>query len=404
MEHKIQDLFEFIRNGANIKQGEPGGYPITRIETISSGEINRNKMGYAGLTDLKKYENYILEDQDLLMSHINSEKHLGKCAIYHKKDNEIIIHGMNLLGLRVKKEMILPKFAVYLFQTNKFKKSLSKIIKKSVNQASFAVNDLKKIKVDIPDIEQQQRIVSILDSCISLKRKRQSQITALDELTKSLFLEMFGDPRINPRAWDTKNLTQIVVKDKRAIKRGPFGGALKKEIFVDSGYLVYEQYHAINDDFTVNRYFITEEKYNELEAFRVMPGDLIVSCSGVTLGRIAEIPANAQEGIINQALLKLTLDTNVMNKEFFKFVFRSEHIQSILFSVSRGSGVPNLPSMSVMKQIEFLCPPIQMQNIFEEKISYINIEIFKLKESLIEMENLYNSLLQKAFKGELFQD
>ncbi|WP_108307222.1 hypothetical protein [Metalysinibacillus jejuensis] len=144
MEHKIQDLFEFIRNGANIKQGEPGGYPITRIETISSGEINRNKMGYAGLTDLKKYENYILEDQDLLMSHINSEKHLGKCAIYHKKDNEIIIHGMNLLGLRVKKEMILPKFAVYLFQTNKFKKSLSKIIKKSVNQASFAVNDLKK--------------------------------------------------------------------------------------------------------------------------------------------------------------------------------------------------------------------------------------------------------------------
>lgn len=82
--YKLGDLFKFIRNGANIKQGIPGGYPITRIETISKGEINRNKMGYAGIEDITGYEKYILQDGDILTSHINSEIHLGKSALYKK--------------------------------------------------------------------------------------------------------------------------------------------------------------------------------------------------------------------------------------------------------------------------------------------------------------------------------
>ena len=80
---KLNEVFEFIRNGASIKQFDTKeGYPITRIETIANGYVDLNKMGYANIMDLNKYEDYLLQNGDILMSHINSEKHLGKVAIY----------------------------------------------------------------------------------------------------------------------------------------------------------------------------------------------------------------------------------------------------------------------------------------------------------------------------------
>jgi type I restriction enzyme M protein len=87
--------------------------------------------------------------------------------------------------------------------------------------------------------------------------------------------------------------------------RGPFGGSLKKEIFKSSGYLVYEQFHAINNDFTFGRYYIDEAKFNEMKRFEVFPNDILISCSG-TMGKIAIVPDGNIKGIINQALLKLT--------------------------------------------------------------------------------------------------
>ena len=77
-------------------------------------------------------------------------------------------------------------------------------------------------------------------------------------------------------------------KTPNSIKRGPFGSSLKKEVFVPSGVKIYEQQHAINNDFTLGQYYVDEAKYQELKVFRVSPGDLIISCSG-TIGKIIEI-------------------------------------------------------------------------------------------------------------------
>ncbi|MEC5271513.1 restriction endonuclease subunit S domain-containing protein [Caldifermentibacillus hisashii] len=215
-------------------------------------------------------------------------------------------------------------------------------------------------------------------------------------------MEMFGDPITNPKNWVKLTLPEFSSKDKYSIKRGPLGGALKKEIFVKEGYLVYEQYHAINDDFSMERYFIDEKKFEELKAFEVKPKDLIISCSGVTLGRIAEIPLNAPKGIINQALLKLTLDSNKMNNTFFKFLFRHPNIQDILFGFSRGSGIPNFPPMSEVKSIEFICPPIELQNDFEKKVNIILQKKTAFEKGLNKVEYFFSSIMQQSFKGELF--
>ena len=159
MEKTIDECFSQIKNGANIKQGiKKGGYPITRIETISNDKFNRDKMGYAGITDPLQYEDYLLEDNDLLMSHINSPQYLGRTVLYKKEQNEIIIHGMNLLKLKAVNS-VNPAYAKYYFYGRKFRQQISKIAKKSVNQASFAIADKKKKKRDLPDIDKQNIIV-----------------------------------------------------------------------------------------------------------------------------------------------------------------------------------------------------------------------------------------------------
>ena len=260
---------------------------------------------------------------------------------------------------------------------------------------------LSKLEVPILPIKNQIIISNILDHANNIIQKNKDIIFKYSLLTQSVFIKMFGDPRHNNNNWPLKSLPEFISNENHSIKRGPYGGSLKKEIFVKEGYLVYEQYHAINDDFSMARYFISDQKYKELKAFKVKPGDLIVSCSGVTLGRIAQIPENAKSGIINQALLKISLDYSKMNPTYFKFLFRDAYIQDILFGISRGSGMPNFPPMPSIKAIKFMVPPINLQNNFNDIIKSIEKLQDLSYKSLRKSEELFQSLFQRAFKGEL---
>ena len=168
--------------------------------------------------------------------------------------------------------------------------------------------------VELPTIEKQKNIVMKLDKILEVIDNQNKQLELLDEAIKARFVEMFGT--IYDKKFDMKTLPDIFSSDKNSIKRGPFGGALKKEDFLEDGYMVYEQRHAIHEDFKYAKYYVSPEKYESMIGFKVVPGDLIISCSG-TLGRIAEVPIGAKEGIINQALLKISLNKDIMNNQFF---------------------------------------------------------------------------------------
>ena len=285
-----------------------------------------------------------------------------------------------------------------LFLKSKFNYLRDKCTGATIPHISRA--SLEELEIPNMAIETQKRIVKILDESQELINKRKEQIKALDELVKSKFIEMFGTPM--EKKFIGKTLPEIISEDKYALKRGPFGGSLKKDDFIQEGYLVYEQRHAIHNDFEYAKYFISKEKYDEMIMFKVEPKDLLVSCSGVTLGRISEVPEGAKEGIINQALLKITLNQNIMNNIYFMQLFRNEQIQDRLFGFSRGSGIPNFPSMNEVKSMEFLCPPIELQNKFADFVKQLDKLKFELEKSLKELEDNFNSLMQRAFKGELF--
>ena len=253
---------------------------------------------------------------------------------------------------------------------------------------------MRTMKIPCLEINEQQEIVQKIKKIESILNDLNGQLDLLDELIKARFVEMFGT--IYDKKFDMKTLPDIVSSDKNSIKRGPFGGALKKEDFLEDGYMVYEQRHAIHEDFEYAKYYVSPEKYESMIGFKVVPGDLIISCSG-TLGRIAEVPMGAKEGIINQALLKISLNKDIMNNQFFIYQFRSKEIQDMLFGISRGSGIANMPSMNEVKAFKFICPPLELQNQFASFVKEIDKSRSRIQKSLEASQELFDSLMQEYF-------
>ena len=217
-----------------------------------------------------------------------------------------------IAGLSLKEDSNILK--EYLYYYLKSKKKDVNNLGRGVAQNNINLSLLRKFRIPVIPLHQQEKIIGVLDNVSNTINNYEREIYLLDELVKARFVEMFGT--IYDKKFDMKTLPDIVSSDKNSIKRGPFGGALKKEDFLEDGYMVYEQRHAIHEDFEYAKYYVSPEKYESMIGFKVVPGDLIISCSG-TLGRIAEVPMGAKEGIINQALLKITLNKDIMNNQFF---------------------------------------------------------------------------------------
>jgi len=173
--------------------------------------------------------------------------------------------------------------------------------------------------------------------------------------------------------------------------RGPFGGALKKDCFVQSGFAVYEQQHAIYRQFSTIRYYIDKEKFEELKRFELRAGDLIMSCSG-TMGKVAKVPKGIEKGIINQALLKLTPSENI-NLDFLTYWMESKSFQDQLSGNTHGAAIKNIASVKILKDLEIPLPPLPEQ----QKIAAILDAADKLKQKDQQLIEKYNTLSQSLF-------
>jgi len=255
-------------------------------------------------------------------------------------------------------------------------------------------------KIPVPPLSEQKCIAAILEKADRLRRLRQYARKLSDTFLQSVFLEMFGDPVTNPKGWRELSIEEIAAKEKYALKRGPFGGSLKKEIFVEKGFKVYEQQHAITKDFSIGSYYIDEDKYQSMIAFKLDPGDFIISCSG-TVGQIARVPINAEPGIINQALLKIKFNSSILTPEYFEVLFETDSIQAELFEVTRGSGIRNFPPMTTIRAFQIPVPPMNIQERFTRVVTRYNTLKEKQSEGSRQAEYLFQSLLHRAFRGEM---
>lgn len=197
-----------------------------------------------------------------------------------------------------------------------------------------------------------------------------------------------------PEEWIIIKLVDLVERGSEGIRRGPFGGALKKEYFVPEGYAVYEQQNIIHNQFQNNRYFINKDKYDELTAFSVNESDILISCSG-TVGKVAIVPPKIKPGIMNQALLRFRANKNYVDRLFLFYMLSSEGIQSKIINLAHGSTIKNIAPISKIKQIKVALPPLEEQQKITKILSTVDKLIKNIDELLVKNQELKKGLMQK---------
>ena len=384
----LEECFYQIRNGANIKQGVlDGGYPITRIETTSDGRFNREKMGYAGITDLSKYESYVLEDGDLLMSHINSVQYLGRTVLYKKKDTEEkIIHGMNLLSLKANKDVIKPEYARYYFCSSSFKKQITRIAKKSVNQASFTVADLKKLVVDVPPLSEQMKIAEILDCVNEVIFTRRQELQKLDDLVKARFVEMFGDV-VNSPKYSGIPLGDICSTLSGGTPTTKVPAYYQGNIpWISTPYLGNSRINGSSA-----KAYITEEAINN-SSTHLIPANTIMFGIRVGVGKssIIDEPMCANQDIV--ALMGI--DTGKYNLLFIKHTL--DGYQSHFDSIKKGATILGITTED-LKNVLVPNVDIDLQNQFATFAEQTDKSKAAIQKSLDKLQTLFDKLMQEYF-------
>jgi len=269
---------------------------------------------------------------------------------------------------------------------------------RGVAQANINGSVLKKLEIPLPPLEEQKRIAKILDAADTLRRQRRQALAELDTFLQSTFLDLFGDPVTNPKAWEVLALTSIV-DGKYGIKAGPFGSSLKKEDYTSEGYRIYGQEQVIAGRFDIGNYYIDKEKYEKLKSCAVKPGDLLVSLVG-SYGKILVVPEGIQEGIINPRLLKITPTQSLVMPMFLSKILQTEGIQSRLESLSHG-GTMGILNAGILKQLQIPLPPLDLQQRFADIVTRVEAQKARMRSQLTELDTLFASLQQRAFNGEL---
>ena len=270
--------------------------------------------------------------------------------------------GRGLASIRPIKDFYLKEYIFYLLKSKK-----DELNKLGTGSTFKAINKsvLENLKVPILNVNDQTKIVKQLDMIKHIIKKEKTQISFFDNLIKSRFVEMFGDPEINPKNWE-----QVTVKDVcSSIVRGPFGSMLKKEFFVEKGkntYKVYEQKNAIQKNAFIGTYYVDSKKFTELKRFECISGDILMSCSG-TMGKLYQLPTNCEKGLINQALCKFTLNSKILPVVFLTYM--NETIGKL---ETKGSGIKNIAAVSYVKAMPINIPPIELQYQFANFVEQVN--------------------------------
>lgn len=385
---KLSEVSSFIRNGLSIKQDSSlSGVPITRIETISDRTVNLEKCGYA---DLKPTDNldYKLEKGDILISHINSPKHLGKSAQFNGEEH--LIHGMNLLCLRPS-DKVDARYLYLAINSSHFLNQLPNISNKSVNQASFKVSDFKSLNVHLPPLPEQQRIADILDKAEAINQKREQALALCDEFLRATFLNMFGDPVSNPKGWEVKKLSKFgeVITGSTPSRGRPeyYGNHIE--------WIKSDNINTPNNYITRAKEFLSVE--GESVGRSVPENSILMTCIAGSLDCIGNIALADRKVSFNQQINGIVPNNDVDVYFLYSLLLYSKkYIQNHSTNSMKG-----MISKGKLSEIKFYLPEMAIQKEFSD--IFLKIESLRNKIQHAQKLPLFDALSQQAFKGELTQ-
>jgi type I restriction enzyme S subunit len=259
--------------------------------------------------------------------------------------------------------------------------------------AAINFKTVSRIKLPLPPLEQQKKIAAILDAADTYRQKTKALITKYDELTQSLFLDMFGDPVMNPKGWDEVLMSKACTKVTDGTHDTP--ERLTEGIKFITGKHIRP--YSVNYDYSD---YVTQEVHNEIYR-RCNPelGDVLYTNIGVNLGTAALNIVDYEFSMKNVALLKPEKD--LITGRYMEYFLNSDNMKTKIVWIGSQGGAQQFLSLTLLRRLKINLPPVDLQNQFAERVKAIEVQKAQAQASLAQAEDLFNSLLQKAFKGEL---
>lgn len=383
---KIKEINEYVAKSINPMKTPDEVFEMYSVPTYDTGhpeylrgdEIASNKM--------------IVRKNDVLLCKINPRIN----RVWVVQDESEYKNIASSEWIVVRNSYYNPEFLAWYFRNPQFKKLMTSEVT-GIGGSLTRAQPKAVAEYPVPVIKRQEqdKIVEVLNMIAGVIKSRQQELEKMDELIKARFVEMFGDPIQNPKGWDTPLIENVVANEKNALKAGPFGSALKKEYYVESGYKIYGQEQVISGDHTIGNYYIDKERYKALENCAVQAGDVLISLVG-TYGKLLIIPDEFEPGIINPRLMKITFDKNKVNPLYFKFFFQSESLKRALSENTHGETMDIL-NLGMVKKISMPLPPLKLQNKFVSFVEQVNKSKVAVQKALDETHLLFDSLMQKYF-------
>jgi type I restriction enzyme S subunit len=294
-----------------------------------------------------------------------------------------------------------PKWFYYVLSS----KNLTKYNEAS-GVPSLSRETLNNIPLLSPPLPEQQKITTILSSVDEVIEKTRAQIDKLKDLKTGMTQELltkgighteFKDSPVGriPVTWTVAEIKDIAGQ----VKPGPFGSSLTKSMYVQSGYKVYGQEQVISGDISVGDYFIDHRKYEELSAFQVAAGDILISLVG-TFGQVVRVPKEFTPGIINPRLLKLRFPQEVCDPIFMVHQLRSEFVMTQLQAFQQG-GTMGVLSATTVKPVRLVVPPLEEQSQIGLALDSINSSISTRKDKVASLESMKKALMQDLLTGKV---
>lgn len=383
---KIKDICE-ITNGYAFKSDRyvtDEGARVIRITNVQKGKVVDNDPKLYPFSDLSNLDTYKIYEGDILMSLTGNVGRVGKFP------KELLPAYINQRVCRVKScsDNLLENYLFHFLNSDIFENDA---IRNSAGAAQLNLSTkwVSEYEIPLPPLPQQQKIANILDAADSLRQNDKALIAKYDELTQALFLDMFGDPVSNPKGWEKVKFSEVGKLDRGKSKHRPRNAPE----LLGGKYPLIQTGDIANSGGYITNYKSTYSEIGLLQSKLWKSGTLCITiAANIAKTGILTFDACFPDSVVGFIPNELT------NNEYTQYWM--SFLQKIIEDAAPESAQKNI-NLAILKDLDFPLPSIDLQNQFAERVAVIEEQKAIAQKSLEKSEELFNSLLQKAFKGEL---
>ncbi len=379
---RLGDYIEQIR-GVSYKPTDLSDFPdensvpLLRANNIQDGNLNLDNVIYVSKN--KVAEKQYLKKGDILICTSSGSKELVGKATYVKRDMSITF-GAFCKVVRPKTEC--PKYIGHFFQSPYYRRSISDL-SAGANINNIRNEHIENLEIPLPSLEEQRRIVTVLDKVSDLIAKRQAQLDKLDLLVKARFMEMFGD-----KEYPTKTVDEI------SMSKGEYG-AQSAAAEYDSSRPRYVRITDINDDGTLNDDMVTSVNISDDDQYRLTYGDFLFARMGATVGKTYAFIKGNQ--IFAGYLIRYRLNQEIINPRYLFWYTKLDKYWNWVKLNQSGAAQPGI-SAKKYGSLQIPIPPIEEQNEFSIFLNQIDKSKLTIQQSLDKLETLKKALMQQYFR------